>query len=429
MSTRPATPLRAASTYCLLPAALSLLLTAGCHNGRQVQHDLYTRELRLQEDEIYRLEDCLEECHQIIRGMRQENQKLKGQLGDDTPAAPPVDPLEGEDGGGERSLLDDLDWSPDRAEPAPVPPAGPDAGEDSVPDIELPNIDGGEPAEAPPFDASPMPTETSPVEVPDVELPGVESIEPPSPLENIPTPGAEEEEAPPFEFEPLSSVPADSRVLPATGLEAEAYEVASVTIDCEPGAPEPTGEPTIVASVRPLSSNQRVTLIQGTAELMMRVADAPAAGELARWRYQTDEVAASWLGMGEEPRLAFALVLPPTAPRDKPLELWVRLVDEEGARFLARTTVTLDELAKAPTVELTAADEKPVQEEVAAAPAPIEVKSTPAATLTPPAKGWTSRTAAGNAHGTPIKPAEGGWRGSASGGSEIRVTGYDEPLR
>ena len=81
-------PLRAISArtaasrlaVCLLPAACCLLLT-GCQNsGRQMQTDLYQRELRLQEDEIYRLEDYIDEYQGIIAGYRCEIDDLKREL-------------------------------------------------------------------------------------------------------------------------------------------------------------------------------------------------------------------------------------------------------------------------------------------------------------------------------------------------------------
>lgn len=65
-------------TYSYLAGMLLLcLFSIGCNNGRQLQTDLYQRELRLQEDKIYQLQDCVDEYQAIIRGYRMEVAELK----------------------------------------------------------------------------------------------------------------------------------------------------------------------------------------------------------------------------------------------------------------------------------------------------------------------------------------------------------------
>ena len=441
-----------------LCALLALPLASGCNSGKQVQWDLHARELRLQEDEIYRLEDCIEDYQAIIRSLRRENIELKQSLGQ--PLTTKATKLDEEESSGERSLLDDLQWSPDRPTPKPpsseplppTPPASPttngesEGESDVAPDIALPPIDGGELGDAPAFDDPPaieLPTndETEPGATPPAPLEQASPFgdDPPNellPAPSIPSGEAGGEEQPAEEVAPLFEPQAlfdpsrdplhnyggidNATVMPTTSL-APALEdlipVASVALVSDPGPPEATGEATIVALVRPLSPVGETTLFQGEVSLVLRYPQrTDAKAQIARWDYSPSEVASSWRNMEKNPLLDFALILPHGAPTGQPLDLWVQLVDSAGRKKRGKTEVVL-------TLPTRMEESQPL----ATKP---QAEETSEKQTTPLANGWTSRTP------TKLEPAvtpAGYWeeesstqRASEIRASEIRVTGLDE---
>lgn len=82
-----------ASSAALSCAAFVALLFAGCQSSGQ--YDQAARELRMQEDELYALENYLEEYQRLVCKYRTENAALKRQLAangvEPTPAGPDVD--------------------------------------------------------------------------------------------------------------------------------------------------------------------------------------------------------------------------------------------------------------------------------------------------------------------------------------------------
>ncbi|MEX0613980.1 MAG: hypothetical protein WD229_17810, partial [Pirellulales bacterium] len=64
----------------LLCAAVVPSLLAGCQSN--AQQDLIAREMRMQEDQLYAMEDYLAEYQQLICKYRSENATLKRQLAD-----------------------------------------------------------------------------------------------------------------------------------------------------------------------------------------------------------------------------------------------------------------------------------------------------------------------------------------------------------
>ncbi|MEN1678241.1 MAG: hypothetical protein AAGJ46_01510 [Planctomycetota bacterium] len=318
---------------------------AGCNTGPQMQRDLYNRELRIQEDEIYRLEECLEECHAVIRQMRKENADLRMQTDAGVASgtvlrAEPIDPGRRDskpDDDDERSLLDSGDWSPER--PAPEPPAERPPVEDA-PEIELPTIDGGQPAEAPPF--SPTPSSAPAETLPGIDVPtGPESLAPPVNDPPVPLPGAEPgglPEAPPF---------------------SNAGPVASKLVaKCRPGVIEADGGPTMVITAQPLDPSGEPIEFAGAAGVLLRNPAAPPAKRvIAQWDYTADELAAAWVGPVDDRKLVLHVVAPPSTPFNRPLDVWVRLLDAAGAQLLARATIEKAQSAVASGIPSDASDD------------------------------------------------------------------------
>ncbi|TWT73850.1 hypothetical protein Pla123a_37440 [Posidoniimonas polymericola] len=353
----------------VLPCLATLCGVVGCQNNQQAYRDIYLRELRLQEDEIYRLEDCIQEYQGIIRNYRAEAQQLKAttdSAGAVTPRPAPTAP---------RSLLDGAGTPADRRSPGLQridPPAADNLSEEEDSLFDVPSIDLGEPMAAPPGAAA------DPVEPPPLGVPAQDP--PPLPQRSAPPAGAPPIDIPPLD-EPLGGgdvapLP-DARYTPAEELpplsqsrpepnnptapiesepDGAGPEFAAVlpteplgglTVHGYAGPALDSGEPTLVTLIRLRTLLGEPTGFAGQASLMLI---DPRVGEdgqkLARWDFSADEVAASWRADASQPVLDLAVVLPSGVPLDEELELWVRLVDEPNdQKLLDQTPVTLGRLA------------------------------------------------------------------------------------
>lgn len=362
---------------CLLPAALCLLVLpnlVGCNNGKQLQADLYQRELRLQEDEIYRLEDNVEEYQAIVRGYRCEVSDLKRELAEVQPQPQVITPAEGP-----------------RFQPTPV-------GEIDIQPFKAPQIESV-PEEPLPRTSSPKvePLKFRPApDAPEAPVftPGADTIqldraaslalheEAKSPARKkskanaaaakvvllgdamppLPFPATKARPIAELPFEPL---PLETLAIEHASIELAPYEepmprveetildeaivlnelatpllklaaVDSVQVDLQNGPRETSGEATLVARLSPLSSGEPA-YFEGEASVL--IADMSQRGSrrrIGRWDFTTDEVAQAWAE--DSTQLELPLLLPAELiskmPTDRPLRLWVRLVDSRGHKTL-----------------------------------------------------------------------------------------------
>ena len=285
-----------ASTVGLsLLCALSLFALSGCNNGKQLHADLYQRELRLQEDEIYHLEDYIEEYQAIVRGYRIEVADLKKQLATaeqstvvsrDAPVL--VDEPDDVEMLAPEELIDtpiEIDEAPEFERPYPAPEAD----------------------EAPPFIPS--------------------SASEPLKIEPIQTKRAQPPGHKPAPFSAPNSAAKLVRLAPR---EKDLLDVRNGPID-------PSGAATLLATVQ---ASRELAGYQGEISLLLT---DPAGAErigiqenkLARWDFTPEEVADCWTEEGE---IELPLLLP-IAGENKPptyqsLRMWVRLVDESGRKTL-----------------------------------------------------------------------------------------------
>lgn len=112
-------------------AALVLVLT-GCRHA-DVNRELVERELRLQEDELYRLHAEIADCEKLLESTRRENEALKRGL--NQPRSGAVVPSDA----GPLLPPTSTDPPPDRA---PRPPSGVPPTEVAPPDVQVPGIEG-----------------------------------------------------------------------------------------------------------------------------------------------------------------------------------------------------------------------------------------------------------------------------------------------
>ncbi|TWT88777.1 hypothetical protein Mal64_22650 [Pseudobythopirellula maris] len=379
METRPLTSLRArlGAKAAFAAAALACAGAAiGCNNGQRLQGDLYQRELRLQEDEIYRLEDYIEEYQALLREQRCENTKLKRELKEAQEQESKPTLARDPDGFGDEprglsepfELFEDGDEDPipappqiefRRPEPTSPPPSGrPLPGAEEI---------------APPFEPGAEPTEEAPPFVPG----GTSRSAPPAAAEQ---PAVQEADAQ-KEIALLTPV-GEPELFPtpaATRLELVAAAPprgASIRLDdrlrlvVANGPAETTGESTLL--VRTVAPAESAAGFDGEASLMLRDPSATRGdGKIARWDYSPQEVA-TLLGQDSaagEP-IEFRLVLPERSPTGVPLTLWVRFVDSAGHKTISRTTIELEAQA-GPDAALRLVESTPAADP----PSPVEPAS------------------------------------------------------
>lgn len=303
------------------------LLVSGCNNsGRQMQTDLYQRELRLQEDEIYRLEDYIEEYQGIVRGYRCKVEDLERDLRDRQNerrnSSPP-------------SLSPAAEELPTPAATRPDPPSAIDLSE--MPEIETPD----------PTELSPPAEATTPLNVP--------SADEEPPLFN----GAD--------ASPIGS-PANtptSQVALATTTAGDRRSIETATlVEAEPSPPNPyplakpapyvapatntdpflrlgidtTNEPGVFVAVIATVEGEPLSGFAGEASIMLT--DPTIDGRrrrIARWDFTTEEVTTAT--GSDDSFLRLPVVLPTDVPDDRPLRVWVRLVDEAGGKRLQAAEV------------------------------------------------------------------------------------------
>lgn len=325
---------------CWLPVACCLLAT-GCQNGRRMQADLYQRELRLQEDEIYRLEDYIEEYQGIISGYRCEIDELKRELASsqsDRTASPT------------RPRSESVQLSPRTKEESSLLTTPEPTDFDSSSSEPLPPGSDTPAEEAPAF----KPGRSS------EDVPAIESLDEAPAFEGaaIDDRRASQIAATPREpalLQPISAtLPANQ--LPSSQLRGETppnpYPTAIAAREpaVEP-APETIGDPSLrviaeatddaatIAVIVEANESDALRRFNGTVSVMLTdpTEQEGVSKRIARWDFTEAEVREAMQSDTAGMRLTIAL--PTETPTDRPLRLWVRMVDRSNQRKLQATSV------------------------------------------------------------------------------------------
>jgi hypothetical protein len=260
-----------------------LLAMSGCHGG--VETDLLERQLRLQEDYIYRLEDLVEQYQTQLSACQQPMVSSESDTQTDT--------------------------RPDRQrsnQPRKQP-------RDDTPD-EFPGADEFRP----------------PVVEPGIPIEPETSAEPEA--ETVPTPS-------------LSAPTADEigEEHPPRGENAERASHAPRTAERIVLNPELSGgfdrdgrhgSEGVVAVLEARSADGKPTRAAGQVSfLVINPQKKGADGRVARWDFSGDEVDALWNDAGPGGPLHLELPWPQRAPTGGPLQLWARLITSDGRKLLA----------------------------------------------------------------------------------------------
>jgi hypothetical protein len=279
------------SRCALFAAGLATLLPlCGCQSG--AQSDLVAREMRLQEDKIYALQDYLAEYQQLVRQYRAENEALKRGL---------------QEGGSAGSNRNVAPLAPSRdASPADRRNQGP----------QLPNV--------------PVPDHTIP------------------PLDD---------QSSNFEGDDANAGADAGPIRLATYIETQSTPIGEAASAAGPAASPPTrlwlsgetfsnesGGPRLLVDVAPLSDSGRSLSFVGPVSLMVLAPnEAGPPTNLARWDFSPAEARLAADEAPDPHAMRFRLELPPDVRLDWPVELWVRLLHDDGEKLLASVPLDLRE--------------------------------------------------------------------------------------
>ena len=308
-------------------AALFSTAVAGCQNN--AANDLIARDRRMQEDQIYALQDYVKQYQQLVCRYRSENANLRRQLTDGYPVQPsPADELQAMPRNHENSVI--------RPTPQFQTPQTPAARERST---------------------APEPQPLSPP--PAIETPDVPPLKTTS---NDDAEAATEEIA-----DAASPVSIEPQVLPVSYEEPVTGAVASTTDATEAindthspieqtSAPQTdevllsgevvaneSGGPRLMIDVTPNLPSGGADVTNGTISLML-MAPGPDGGRqnLGRWDFGPENVRAAVVDPNSSPQtLRFFVELPAGSHVDTSSELWARLLPRTGMKLLAHAPVDL----------------------------------------------------------------------------------------
>jgi hypothetical protein len=271
-----------------------LLLAAGCRTDPGTV--LVERELRQQEDEIYRLREVIRDYQMALESCQAENAALCQQLGR-TPAGAPAE--------------------------GPSPPASP--------------APGGPPIETP--------LRPPAVELPGAELPGTAPpegpAEPPLPGPNSssrsPAGGIEEPGEPPTG--PHLGDAAGGRTMPASGFvplaRADSSQVEQIVLSrAGSGGQDADGQPGdegITLVVEPRDARGRP--LEAPADVAVVVLDPAEQGEaarVARWDFTRDQTAGLFEPSGQGRAMKLRMTWPGKPPAHNDLHLFLRYTTADG---------------------------------------------------------------------------------------------------
>jgi hypothetical protein len=305
------------------------LMTAGCRSGGN--QELIERELRFQENELYRLHDELDAAHAQVEAAQRENDALKKELSTGDPGAAPTSPV--------------------RSRPSVEPKALP------MPTIELPpGIDGpSAPPLPPPSARNEAPPsqfykrgsrESANVDMPisegrPLERQQGEDITPAEPA--LPEFSAPEELPPPGSARRRTKVHGASHEEP-TGEDRRATKIVlNKQMTGGRNADGRQGSEALTVMFEPRNGAGQLVQTNGDVSIVvLDPAENGAAARVARWDFNPDEARAHYRSAGQFRGYHFELPWPGKAPQHGTLELFVRLKTADGQRLVTDQTIQID---------------------------------------------------------------------------------------
>lgn len=422
----------------LLGVLLALPGLAGCRHIDNAQVDVLESELRKQEDYIYELEEYLIEYSEKLRQARMaqcdpavvpqstpSGSSIKEPTLDvDAPSRPRL-PMNGREKlapSAKPTLPNPADSEAPPATLAPPPTFESDdpspAEEISPEDMEAPGLEIGpgvqsSPTMAPPTligSATPSPIEDAPLLIPDpVDYQADDEFEvnaAPTAVADVPA------------IAPMGDV-ADAPLLTAPRVEgprlsADHLQIRRIFSERDAANPESLGSLLVVMEA--LNATDEPVGADGAASLMIMARDdAGAMRRIERWDFTAQETAAAWQSsqLGDGLHLELPLAKSPIA--DGELELWARVVTDDGRKLL--TQIPLEPSQLASMADFTAEEALTVQ-------APVRLPTTPIAEPTIDEEPRAIQVAVAPITKTAAEEPKPTWKASSIRLNENRIEGY-----
>jgi hypothetical protein len=290
-------------------AAFALLLCGGCRHA-DLNRELVERELRLQEDELYRLHDEVATREKLLERARSENTTLKRELQQARAGAPAP-----------RDIMPDMPPAPTDTSPERTP--RPDSGVPTAPGvppvIEIPGgLNGPPPAGAPAHGSSWNPTR------------GVRRAA----------------------FESPIGAPADNDN-GVSGEEGGDDQVAKIVLNRRftggYNADRRLGDEGVIVVIEPRDHRDR--LVRRAGDVAVVVIDPALSGEaarIARWDFTGDKISLLFAKTPRGEGIQLNLRWPARPPEHERLVVFVRYTTDEGDRFEASQSILVDLARDAP---------------------------------------------------------------------------------
>jgi hypothetical protein len=351
-----------AGTAWLAGAALSIAAVVGCHNNSE--RDLIARDRRMQEDQIYALQDYISQYQQLVCRYRSENESLRRKLSDGRVAEPEPEPSEPRPRTRDRSSAPtstpqfQAPQTPSSEEQSPPPPAPPVIEAPDVPPLKTTTT--GEAALT-------NDSLVSEVAVPDDSSPRVLVASHDETTQNEASGETASAAGEPGRF--IANEPT------APAVHAQSDSAINVMLSGEVVANDAGGGPRLMVDVVPFDASGRVEAFDGSVSLMLLTSgDDGRQRSIGRWDFGPNDVRAAIDTSASEPTIRFFVELPAGAAVSEATQLWVRLVPRDGAKLLAYANVDLAQ----PGVFSSRTDKLWPTEEAVLAASYVEESSTPA---------------------------------------------------
>jgi hypothetical protein len=304
------TQLNCARTARLISIALTALLIAGCQSNSD--RDLVARDRRMQEDQMWAMQDYLQQYQQLICQFRSENASLRRQLNE------------------ERSGTTEGNPQPATRIPVSAPPISP-----------TPNYPN-----TPPPAVDPKQTPPSNIEMPDVPpLKQGASSSPRSPNHSF---AERSRKLDPDRYAQLASyeTPSDGAAVPmahnpsATDPSTMAVS-ADVLLSGEVLANENGGGPRLMIDVESCDQSGNVARFDGDVSLALLASENGVQHRIARWDFAPADVRAAMDATASKSTMRFRVELPAGTKIDGSTELWAKLAPTDGSRLFSHAKVNL----------------------------------------------------------------------------------------
>jgi hypothetical protein len=285
------------------------LCVAGCQSN--ADRDLIARDRRMQEDQMWAMQDYIQQYQQLVCQFRSENASLRRQLNDDRSGAV-VEP----------QPTPRMPVSPPKTNRAPnlpySPPAGIEKKQNPSPNIEMPDV--------PPLNQGTSIDANSwyrAVAVHDRGKANLDRYAQPASYET-PVDGA-----PP----PAASEPAALDV-PTTAASPDILLSGEVVAN-------DGGGPRLSIDLESFDHSGRIARFDGNVSLALIASEGGVQRRLARWDFGPDDVRSAVDATASEPTMRFHVELPAGTRVDGATELWAKLAPTNGSRLFSHAKLNL----------------------------------------------------------------------------------------